>query len=184
MLKGLEIGPGDHPIKSSDKIEWKTLSALDGSDYKARWGYDKDPLPIDDNTFDIVYASHVIEHIPWYNVIDALSEVQRILKPRGRVEIWTIDFAKVVDAYCSGKCGDNWRRYNPNANPMMWVNGRVFAYERDGDLNWHKSLFDYAHMCSCMSKANLFGFRELNAAGKRGTKHGPAEFGVEGLKRP
>ncbi len=38
-------------------------------------------LPYDDNTFDVVLAAHVIEHLPEPQV--ALSEIVRVLKPGG-----------------------------------------------------------------------------------------------------
>lgn len=38
-------------------------------------------LPFDDNSFDMVYAGHVLEHIPLHEVISACREVYRVLKP-------------------------------------------------------------------------------------------------------
>lgn len=50
---------------------------MDGVDYKA----DLQDLPFDDQSYDFVFASHVMEHIPDDN--KAISEVKRILKPGG-----------------------------------------------------------------------------------------------------
>lgn len=38
-------------------------------------------LPFEDNSFDMVYSSHVLEHIP--NLEKALQEIYRVLKPGG-----------------------------------------------------------------------------------------------------
>lgn len=38
-------------------------------------------LPFDDNSFDLIYSSHVLEHIPDIN--NALAEMARVLKPGG-----------------------------------------------------------------------------------------------------
>lgn len=38
-------------------------------------------LPFDDNTFDLVFSSHVLEHIP--NMNKAIEEIDRVLKPGG-----------------------------------------------------------------------------------------------------
>jgi SAM-dependent methyltransferase len=38
-------------------------------------------MEVDDSTFDVVYASHVLEHIP--NDMIALKEIRRVLKPGG-----------------------------------------------------------------------------------------------------
>lgn len=42
---------------------------------------DLQELPFEDQTYDFVFASHVLEHIP--NDKEAISEIQRILRPNG-----------------------------------------------------------------------------------------------------
>jgi len=44
-------------------------------------GCSAENLPFDDNSFDMVYSSHVLEHIP--DQIKALNEIYRVLKPGG-----------------------------------------------------------------------------------------------------
>lgn len=45
------------------------------------------PLPLEDNSFDVVWASEVIEHIA--DTARSLSEVRRVLAPRGRLLVTT-----------------------------------------------------------------------------------------------
>jgi SAM-dependent methyltransferase len=45
------------------------------------------PLPFDDNSFDIVWSSEVIEHVA--DTARWLSEVRRVLTPRGRLLLTT-----------------------------------------------------------------------------------------------
>ena len=45
-------------------------------------------LPFPDKTFDVVYASHVLEHLPWFHTEAILREWRRVLKPLGRLEVW------------------------------------------------------------------------------------------------
>jgi predicted SAM-dependent methyltransferase len=43
------------------------------------------PWPFKDNTFDEVYASHVLEHV--LSLRDAMDEIKRICKPGARIKI-------------------------------------------------------------------------------------------------
>jgi predicted SAM-dependent methyltransferase len=45
-------------------------------------------LPFPDNTFDFVYASHIIEHIPRGRLYHFLEELSRICKPKAIIEIY------------------------------------------------------------------------------------------------
>jgi len=58
------------------KYETADLS-MRGVDYNV----DLQQLPLDDETFDFVFASHVLEHIP--DDERAISEIRRILRPKG-----------------------------------------------------------------------------------------------------
>lgn len=56
------------------------------------------------NTVDMIYASHVIEHIPRKNLEKTLSEWRRVLKVGGILRFGVPDFDKLVDIYnASGK---------------------------------------------------------------------------------
>ena len=43
--------------------------------------YDGMKIPFDDNAFDIVFSSNVLEHIP--HIVEFQEEIQRVLKPGG-----------------------------------------------------------------------------------------------------
>jgi len=58
------------------KYETADIS-MEGVDHKV----DLQNLPFADATYDFVFASHVLEHIP--NDLKALQEIRRILKPNG-----------------------------------------------------------------------------------------------------
>lgn len=45
-------------------------------------------LAFKDNTFDLIYASHVLEHIRWYKTDEVLKEWVRILKSGGWLKVW------------------------------------------------------------------------------------------------
>ena len=54
------------------------------------------PLPFDDNAFDLVWSSEVIEHVA--DTARWLSEVRRVLAPRGRLLLTTPNHARLAIA--------------------------------------------------------------------------------------
>jgi len=52
-----------------------------------------------DNFADLIWASHLLEHIEHRNVVSTLKEWKRILKPSGQVQIVTPDVAWCIDLY-------------------------------------------------------------------------------------
>lgn len=72
------------------KLKYNTTTAIAGN------GLDID-LP--DESCEIVFCSHVFEHIPHVHLPLVLAEINRILKPDGILRILTPDLAKVAKAY-------------------------------------------------------------------------------------
>lgn len=176
----VEIGPGDGKIDS----DWVTVDVVKKPhiDHVAQWG--ADPLPFENNSVSLVYASHVLEHIPWYRTIDALTEAHRIICLGGRIEIWVPDFDYLVKCYHNETCGDDWRKFNDHSDPMLWLNGRLFTYGGPGGLgdpNWHRAVFNEEYLCACLKRAG-FGLVERINGKPRGHDHGPINLGVTGCK--
>ena len=176
-MRYLDIGHGPERLGP----EWINMSAtkLPNTDIVCKWGVDM--FPFHDNEFDVVHSSHCLEHIPWYQTDAALKEARRVLKPGGTLEIWVPDFAFIVESYLKGVCGDKWARYGTQSDFMRWVNGRLFAYERDNEQNFHRAVFDRPYLKQCMMQA---GFSEtVDLSNPRESGH-PIELqlGVGGIK--
>lgn len=174
-MRPLEIGPGEHPLPGFDSLDSVPRR---GVKYVARWG--EEPLPIEACSYTFVFASHVLEHVPWNRTIAALREANRVLRPGGVLEVWVPDFAFIVDCYLRRRCGDRWRRDNPEGDPMLWVNGRVFTYG-PGEENWHKACFDARHLRQCLQRAGFVGVERLDRR-TRGVSHGAIDLGMRGTK--
>lgn len=66
---------------------WEVLNALPG-DYVDHIGDARDLSQFDDNTFDEIYASHVVEHFDYMGELEhTLREWHRVLVPAGRIGI-------------------------------------------------------------------------------------------------
>jgi len=89
--KVLDVGAGSSPYRAFfDHCEFKThdFVKLEPEQLWGRQGYsqidyvsDIKSIPVDDNTFDVVLCTEVLEHVP--EPILAVKEISRILKPGG-----------------------------------------------------------------------------------------------------
>lgn len=176
-MKCVEIGHGNTRIGP----DWVNVSAkrLSNTDVVCSWGEGR--LPFSDEEFDIVYASHCLEHIPWYKTIDALKEARRVAKNGGVLEVWVPDFQYIVNCYHDKVCGDIFMVHDAQDNFMRWLNGKLFCYERDGHQNLHRATFDREYLEKCMIDA---GFKETVRLDKPRTGNHPmnSQIGVGGVK--
>lgn len=89
----LHVGCGMHKVPGALGVD---ITALPGVDVVLN--LDEEPLPFSDNTFDIVYAHHVLEHLR--NLPTVMSELHRVCKAGAHIDI-------VVPYYtCVGAFGD------------------------------------------------------------------------------
>ena len=70
-MRKLEIGPRNIPLGK----DWDTLDIVLRPNLTYLVDKRQPFKSIDSNTYDIVYISHVLEHILWYNVINYLKEI-------------------------------------------------------------------------------------------------------------
>lgn len=170
----VEIGPGINKLGK----DWIGVGTYESPsvDHICWWGIDN--LPFEDNSVEIFYASHVIEHVWWYLLDKALADVYRCLKPNGIIELHTVDFAHVVQSYLNKQCGDQWRRNNPEGDFMTWVNGKLFAYNPPEALA-HHSCFDRPYLIQKLKKAGFRNFEKVDEP--RVEPHG-SNLGIRGVK--
>ena len=59
-------------------------------------------IPHPNDSVDVVYSSHMLEHLPPQQADSLLSEVYRVLKPGGTLRLVVPDLASAVRAYLDG----------------------------------------------------------------------------------
>ncbi len=179
----LEIGPGDKRI-----LGFCTVNAVRSpvTDYICDCG--KNNLPFTDNVFSIVYSSHFLEHIEWFNTDRILSEMYRVLKPGGYVEIWVPDALKVAKTIIAAESGeltkspDDWKTWrNRDNNPFIWAAGRMFWGANPEYPSWHKSLYTFKHLKQLLEKHGFINVQELPLSEAKNT-HGWINLGVRAYK--
>lgn len=181
----LEIGPGGKPL---DGFETLNVSFNSSPTYVLDASKN---LPFEDDTFDIVYASHVLEHIPWYQTVDVLVEWTRVLKRGGTLEIWVpnqLTIAKVLVDYeeTGVDTTDEWSRFGADSDPVMWFSGRTYTYG-DGlgekyHPNWHRACFTPRYLKKLMEVVGLVNVQQMTNSEVRGYDHGWINLGVKGQK--
>jgi SAM-dependent methyltransferase len=183
----LEIGPGAERIAG-----FETVNVVWGKnvDYVADASK---KLPFKNNTFELVYASHILEHIPWYSLKPAIKEWVRIVSPGGAIEIWVPNGLLIAKTFVDAEEGtvnnigkDGWYKLNDEKDPCIWANGRIFSYG-DGtgnknDPNWHLTIFSPRFLKKLLEDAGLVEIESLTRTEVRGHDHGWINLGFRGRK--
>lgn len=181
----LEIGPGVDVLEGFETVDVTTRRNVTYVGHALR-------LPLPSETFSVVYASHIIEHVPWYQVEAAIREWVRVLKPGGVLQIWTPNGLRIAKAFVEAEengsqdfHNDRWWRFNPERDACKWASGRAFSYG-DGSgrshPNWHMALFSPRYLRRLLEDAGLTGVSEMDRSEVRGHDHGWINLGVSGTK--
>jgi predicted SAM-dependent methyltransferase len=99
----LNIGSGSRVFPSTNEIKWINID----------WDKDftippnveflqidvRDGLPFTDESVDIIYASHFLDHLNYYEALDFLKEAHRVLKKDGIMWIAVEDLDELINCY-------------------------------------------------------------------------------------
>lgn len=89
--RALHIGPGKKVLSGATTIDVLDLPGVD-----IVHNLDVLPWPFADNTFDLIFAHSVFEHLD--DQIAIMKEMKRILKPKGRIVI-AVPYFRCPDAF-------------------------------------------------------------------------------------
>lgn len=193
-MRCLEIGPGKKSIPGFETLNLSKEERTEGKN-STHVG-DARNLPFESNTFDIVYSSHCIEHIPWMQVENTIKEWARVVKKGGTLEIWTVNGYAITKALVEYEETGKWKgppitEWNNkkilellNNDPYKWASGRLFSYARNGeyDSNLHRSMLTPKYLKQCFADAGLTQVRDMDNIECRGYDHGWINMGVCGVK--
>lgn len=134
-VRYLNLGCGDAIFpKPWENLDIRPLEGVDhiGEIY---------PLEFEDNTFDIVYASHLLEHFKRVDTQKIVSEWVRVVKPGGLLRISVPSLPNLIKIY--EDTGD----IEQVMGPLM--GGQTY------DQNFHYMAFDKENLTSIMEEAGL-----------------------------
>jgi SAM-dependent methyltransferase len=110
-LKGGEQAAPAVPASEVRRLNWGCGEHPDpgwiNSDIKEGPGIDLEcdiraGLPLEDDSIDYVVSIHALPEIPYPELVDALRELRRILKPGGVLRMALPDLDKGIEAYLKG----------------------------------------------------------------------------------
>jgi predicted SAM-dependent methyltransferase len=78
--------------------EWINIDMVSDSPYVIQHNL-LNGLPFEDEKFDVVYHSQVLEHFPKNKAFDFIKECYRVLKPNGIIRIVVPDLENIVEEY-------------------------------------------------------------------------------------
>jgi predicted SAM-dependent methyltransferase len=129
-------------------------------------------LPLKNMSIDIVSSQHALQELTITEIMHALEEIHRVMKPGGVARFCLPDFDKLVEAYLAGgdelqKCWD-WRDRSGNYISQIIYNNMTRTPLTYG---WTAELMGYA------------GFEDVRESA-HGVTHGPFPEIVELDSRP
>jgi len=149
----LNIGGGKgHP----NLLGWKVVDLRDSAGIIL--DISKEPLPFQDNSVDIIYTSHTLEHIYVQDLPFVLSEFYRVLKPKiGLLRIVIPDINKACKAYVNGDFKffkeSTLTVYDEKAPIGGYLMSWFYSISSVG--NGHVHCFDYDYLKYLLNKANF-----------------------------
>ena len=91
----LELGSG--PKNGVDG--WTTIDLREADiNFDLRW-----PVPLPDASVEMIYSSHMLEHIPYADLVPFIGECKRLLKPGGVLSICVPNAGFYIRAYAEGR---------------------------------------------------------------------------------
>ena len=110
----------------------------------------------DDNSVDLIYASHVLEYFDRQEVINVLKEWQRVLRPGGVLRLAVPDFDSMARLYIEGTPLDRF------LGPLY---GKIQMSEK---TVYHKTVYDFDSLNNILVLCN---FKNIKKYDWRQTEH-------------
>lgn len=91
-------------------------------------------IPIPDDSVELIYSEHLIEHLSLEANLQLFRECRRVLAPAGRMRIATPDLAEIVRDYRT-----DWRRHD-------WVKWDEYSWVDSGTRMVNAAVRDWGHV--------------------------------------
>jgi len=109
-----------------------------------------------DNSIELIYASHVLEHFGRLEYKDVLKEWFRVLKPNGILRVSVPSFESVVEYY---------KNHDDNLELLL---GLLVGGQKVGQYDYHKMIFDEKFLSKDLKET---GFKNVKKYNWKKTEH-------------
>lgn len=130
---------------------------IDGGKYPHVKYHDITKLPFDNNSVDLIYASHVLEYFDREESIGILKEWFRVLKKESILRLAVPDFEAMVKLYAAGKF--------PLKNFLGPLYGKMEMGMKGGEIGkiiYHKTVYDYRSLKEVLESVGFKNVRRYN----------------------
>ena len=110
----------------------------------------------EDNSIDVIYAAHVLEHFGRLEYKDVLKEWFRVLKPNGILRVSVPSFEAVIEYYTK------------HDNNLELLLGLLVGGQKVGQYDYHKMLFDKKLLSKDLKE---LGFKSVGLYDWKQTEH-------------
>ena len=142
----LNLGSGAKKGKNG----WTTVD-INGADIN--WDLENG-IPLPDKSVDKIYSSHLLEHLPYQQLLKFLKRCRAILKSNGEFSVCVPNFKLYLDSYKKNKMFKK--------RELWWQPALVDTNSAIDQLNYiaymkdqHKYLFDQENLVNTLKKAGF-----------------------------
>lgn len=125
---------------------------IDGGNYPHIKSKDITKLNYEDNTVDLIYASHVFEYFDREESTKVLKEWFRVLKPNGILRLAVPNFKQIAKLYTEGKFP-----LRSFLGPLYGKMEMGMKGGETGEIIYHKTTYDFEELSLILKNA---GFKE------------------------
>ena len=134
---------------------WTTVDLAPGCDLRLDLS---EPLPLGENQVDEIYASHLLEHFNYRDLMKMLADWHRVLRPAGRIRVAVPNARIFINAYVSDDRFDQalFCQYKPALHYNTRIDYLNYMAYMDGH---HRHMFDEENLLAILRAG---GFSEAS----------------------
>ena len=127
---------------------------------KIRWANVVERIPLSDGSVEVLYSSHMLEHLENRQARSFLREAFRVLAPGGNIRIAVPDLRRLINQYVASGDADAFLDATLLAPPRLDSWRRKLRYLLVGHRD-HAWMYDEASLCGLLRQAGFVEPRGL-----------------------